>query len=79
MLFRSDDRDEAVRLVAGLTGRQREILGLVARGRGTREIATLLELSEATVKNHVAAVLAALRCSSRTAATALAFRAGLVS
>ncbi len=74
-----DDRDEAVRLVAGLTGRQREILGLVARGRGTREIATLLELSEATVKNHVAAVLAALRCSSRTAATALAFRAGLVS
>jgi DNA-binding NarL/FixJ family response regulator len=63
---------------AQLTARQREILELLAAGLGTKEIATRLWISTATVRNHVAAILAALGARSRVQAIAEARRRGLL-
>jgi DNA-binding NarL/FixJ family response regulator len=60
-----------------LTERQREILGLLARGYDNRKIARMLFLSEKTVRNHVSHVLARLRVTSRAEAAARAHEAGL--
>ncbi len=61
-----------------LTPREREVLTLVARGLGDREIAAELVLSEHTVHRHVANVLARLDCPTRAAAVARATAAGLI-
>ena len=52
----------------GLSARQAEVLGLMARGKSNREIAELLGLSEGTVKIHLRAIFKALGVSSRTQA-----------
>jgi ATP/maltotriose-dependent transcriptional regulator MalT len=62
----------------GLSGRELEVLRLVAAGRTNREIAATLVLSEHTVARHVQNIFAKLRVSSRAAATAFAFEHGLV-
>jgi DNA-binding CsgD family transcriptional regulator len=62
----------------GLSAREREILRLVARGLSNPAIATELELSEHTVKRHVANILVKLNLPTRAAAAALAARAGLL-
>ncbi len=62
----------------GLSGRELEVLRLVAAGRTNREIAATLVLSEHTVARHVQNIFAKLRVSSRTAATAFAFEHELV-
>ena len=64
--------------VHGLTGRELEVLRLVAAGKTNREIAAELVLSEHTVARHVQNIFAKLRVSSRTAATAFAFEHQLV-
>jgi DNA-binding CsgD family transcriptional regulator len=61
-----------------LTQRQREVLGLLADGRSTQEMATELHLSETTVRNHVANVLAILGVHTRLQAVVVASRAGLL-
>ena len=61
----------------GLTDRQREVLQLIQRGYNNRKIARALEISEGTVKQHVHALLGALRVTSRTEAIAATNRAGL--
>jgi diguanylate cyclase (GGDEF)-like protein/PAS domain S-box-containing protein len=61
-----------------LTRRQLEVLSLAAEGRTTREIATELYLSTATVRNHIAAALRALEAHSRLAAVAAARDRGLL-
>jgi DNA-binding CsgD family transcriptional regulator len=61
----------------GLSPRETEILGLVARGLSNKQIATELTLSEHTVHRHVANILVKLRLSSRAAAAAYAVRHGL--
>jgi DNA-binding NarL/FixJ family response regulator len=63
-----------VRGIAALTGREREVLGLLADGRSNREIARLLGVSEKTIKTHVSAVLAKLGVADRTQAALLAVR-----
>ncbi len=60
------------RRAAGLTGRQREVLALMARGLTNREICGVLEIAENTVKTHVKAILEALDASNRTEASVLA-------
>jgi len=55
-----------------LTVRQREVLTLIGAGRSNKEIARQLDLSENTVKIHVAAILRSLGVSNRTQAAVLA-------
>lgn len=61
-----------------LTGRELEILHLVAQGLSNQEMAAHLVLSEHTVHRHVANVLGKLGVSSRAAAVAHAARQGLL-
>jgi DNA-binding NarL/FixJ family response regulator len=59
-----------------LTGREREVLALIAEGRSNREIARRLGVSEKTVKAHVSSVLAKLGVQDRTQAAVYAIRHG---
>ena len=61
-----------------LTGRERQVLVELARGRSNREIARSLAVAEKTVKTHVSAVLAKLGVQDRTQAALYAVRAGIV-
>jgi ATP/maltotriose-dependent transcriptional regulator MalT len=71
-------RTAAADHVGGLTGREMEVLALIAAGQTNREIATALVLSEHTVRRHVQNIFAKLGVSSRAAATAYAFRHELI-
>jgi DNA-binding CsgD family transcriptional regulator len=62
---------------AGLTGRQVEVLGLLAQGLTDAEIAVELSLSAKTVGHHVSALLAKLGVGSRREAAAAARRLGV--
>ena len=65
-------------LLAGLTGRERETLVLVARGLSNSEIAEHLMLGAATVKTHVRSLLAKLDCRDRVQAIVFAYEHGIV-
>src|SRR5262249_19773982 len=62
----------------GLSGRELEVLRLVASGKSNREIASVLVISEHTVARHLQNIYAKLRVQSRAAATAFAFEHELV-
>ena len=64
--------------VPHLTGREREVLRLLAEGRSNRAIARQLGLSEATVKGHVSRLLDKLNASSRLEAVVRATDTGLI-
>jgi NarL family two-component system response regulator LiaR len=61
-----------------LSGREREVLALMAQGLNNREIADRLVIGETTVKFHVRAILAKLGARGRAEAAALAVQHGLV-
>ncbi|AYY14229.1 helix-turn-helix transcriptional regulator [Actinobacteria bacterium YIM 96077] len=62
----------------GLTGREREVLRLIAAGRSNREIGAGLYISAKTASVHVSNILTKLGVSGRGEAAALAHRHGLV-
>jgi DNA-binding NarL/FixJ family response regulator len=62
--------------IEALTGREREVLAELAKGRSNREIARALGVAEKTVKAHVSSILAKLGVQDRTQAALLAVRHG---
>lgn len=65
-------------LLEPLTKREQEVLRMLALGLANKEIAARLNISEHTVKFHVAAILGKLGAASRTEAVALGIRHGLI-
>ncbi len=61
-----------------LSGREREVLLLIAEGLSNQAIAEQLQIGEATVKTHVGNVLAKLELADRTQAAVWAWRQRLV-
>lgn len=65
-------------LAESLTNRELEVLQMLAAGLSNKEIAARLNISEHTVKFHVASILGKLGAGSRTEAVSLGIRRGLV-
>ncbi|MEV6533240.1 response regulator [Streptomyces sp. NPDC048448] len=61
-----------------LSGREREVLALVAKGTSNREIARVLFISEATVKTHLTHLYAKLGVNDRAAAVAVGYDRGIL-
>lgn len=59
-----------------LTARERQVLALMLEGKSNKRISNHLGMAEATVKNHVTAILRALGASNRTEAVIAAGRLG---
>lgn len=64
--------------VQALTGREIEVLDMLAEGLGNKAIAKRLGISEHTVKFHVSSIFTKLNASSRTEAVTLGARLGLI-
>jgi DNA-binding NarL/FixJ family response regulator len=61
-----------------LTGREVEVLSLVARGLGNKEVGDVLGTAAGTVKAHVQSILAKLGARDRTHAVTIAIRRGII-
>ena len=62
-----------------LTSRELEVLRMVAKGLGNKEIAAALNIAEVTVKLHVSHVLEKLNVKDRTQAATAALQRGIIS
>lgn len=70
--------DDTQTVFSPLSARELEVLELVAAGRTNREIATLLDISNQTVKNHISSILRKLAVNDRTQAVVYAMRRGWI-
>jgi DNA-binding CsgD family transcriptional regulator len=62
----------------GLSPREAQVLGLVARGLSNREIGGILFISEHTAANHIRSILRKTGCANRTQAASYAHRHGII-
>jgi DNA-binding NarL/FixJ family response regulator len=67
-----------MRITEELTGREVEVLRLMARGQRNKQLAAQLKISEHTAKFHVSSVLAKLGARTRTEAVTIGMTRGLV-
>ena len=75
--FRNLESEEATPFTS-LTGRELEVLKLIAKGSSNENIAGQLVISVGTVKGHVSNILSKLHLVDRTQAAAFAWQAGIV-
>ena len=66
-------------LAEPLTGREEEVLALVARGLTNRDVGERLHVSETTVRTHVSRILAKVGVKNRVQAALFALRHGIAS
>ena len=69
---------DGARVARRLSGRERAVLGELARGRATEEIAQALVLSPHTVRSHVKTAMRKLGARTRAHAVAIALSAGAI-
>jgi DNA-binding NarL/FixJ family response regulator len=74
-----EEKEEEEKAKGGLTKREREILLLLVRGWTNRQVAHVLNLSEATVKRHLANLYPKIGVASRTGAIRKALLEGWIS
>jgi DNA-binding NarL/FixJ family response regulator len=78
LIHRRKEQDEALRKLARLTRRERQVLGLLAAGADNDRIAQALVISPETARTHVQHVLSKLEMHSRLAVAAFVVTNGLV-
>jgi len=74
LLIRDIDKDK----IDSLTGREMEVLIQVASGMFNKEIATALNISERTVKNHISNIFKKIEVFDRTQAAVFAIKNNLI-
>lgn len=70
--------EDLVESVEPLTAREGDVLQMLSQGLGNKEIAARLNISEHTVKFHIASIFGKLGASTRTEAVSIAMRRGLI-
>jgi len=78
LVGRRRERDDAIPKMSALTGRERQVLGLVASGADNDQIGQLLVISPETARTHVRNALAKLGVHSRLEAVAFIARTGFL-
>jgi two-component system response regulator DegU len=66
-------------LISPLTSRETEILEYIAKGFLNKQIASELDISEQTIKNHVTSILRKLNANARTEAVVIGIKRGIIS
>ncbi len=74
LVARDVDKDK----IESLTGRELEVLILVSNGMFNKEIATSLDISERTVKNHISNIFKKIEVADRTQAAVFAIRNDII-
>jgi len=74
----TDAAPEVEALYMPLSPREIEVLGVIAQGHSNKEIATLLGISDQTVKNHITSIMRKLAVNDRTHAVVYALRQGWI-
>ncbi len=72
-------QSETEDLVSPLTRREIEILDYIANGFLNKQIASALDISEQTIKNHVTSILRKLNANARTEAVVIGIKRGIIS
>jgi DNA-binding NarL/FixJ family response regulator len=75
--YKHQVKQPASSVISNLTTREREVLGLLAKGLSNEDIAKRLFLSEGTVRNYISFILAKLNVTDRTQAAILAVQNGI--